>query len=295
MKLLKRDKCPLCESNYIYLFRNGNIDVNSLNSNHFKITDSNYGTKWTFYRCRNCSFVFSNPYIAKKDIVEFYLNLEDKEYGDEAEGREKNFITILKRLEKIEKPDKSLLDIGAANGIFLNISKKFGYDAVGIEPSEYLVAEGKERFGVEIFKGTIEEFYSEKRFSVITMLDLIEHLVEPNDIFKYVNNLIIKHGILVIVTPDISSLASKIFRNKWWHYRIAHINFFDLKSLKRILEKNGFEIIKKKRYTWNFSLFYLITRLFPSLKNKKSLQKLLKSINLKIQLFDSLEIYARKV
>ncbi len=295
MKLVKREKCPLCDSKDIFLFRKGNIDINSLSSEHFKITDSNYGSKWNFYRCKNCSFVFSNPTLDENSIVEFYSNLKDDEYGQEAEGREKNFISILKRLKKIRIPGNSLLDIGAANGIFLNIAKKYGYDVYGVEPSEYLVKQGKDIFGIDIFLGTIEEFETDNKFSIITLLDLIEHLVEPDKIFQYINKLMEKDGILVIVTPDISSLASKIFKNKWWHYRIAHVNFFDIKSLTYLLKKNGFEIIQKKRYVWNFSMYYLVTRLFPSLKKKKSLQKLLKSINLKIQLFDSLEIYARKI
>ena len=40
---------------------------------------------------------------------------------------------------------------------------------------------------------------------------------------------------LVIVTPDIGSLAARIMGGRWWHYRVAHINFFNRRSLAWLL------------------------------------------------------------
>lgn len=294
MELKERNSCPLCKSNNIKLFQEGTINPQNLTSDNFKITDNAYGSLWTFYKCNKCNFVFSNPYIPKKDIIEFYSNLKDTEYTDEAGGRAKNFYSILKRLEKFNKTDKSILDIGSASGIFLYIAKKLGYETTGIEPSEYLVSEAKEKFDISLFNGTIENFKTDKKFSVITLLDIIEHLVDADKFIKELDKYIIDEGLLVIVTPDISSLTARIFKQKWWHYRIAHINFFNLKSIEYLLHKNNYNIIKKKRYAWNFSLFYLLTRLFPFLKKHKKSQKILKKINIKLQLFDSWEIYARR-
>jgi len=294
MRLKKRDKCPICESNEIKLFQEGTINPQNLTADNFKITDNAYGSLWTFYKCRKCNFVFSNPYIGKSDIIKFYSNLKDNEYTDEAGGRAKNFYSILKRLDNIEKKDKSILDIGAASGIFLYIAKKYGYEVTGIEPSEFLVSEAEKKFNITLFNGTVEEFKSDNKYSVITLLDIIEHLVDADEFIQKISEFIKDEGILIIVTPDINSITAKIFKTKWWHYRIAHVNFFNYKSLKYLLYKNNYEIIKRKRYAWNFSLFYLLTRLFPSLKNYKKLKKILKKINIKLQLFDSWEIYARR-
>jgi 2-polyprenyl-3-methyl-5-hydroxy-6-metoxy-1,4-benzoquinol methylase len=294
MKLKKRKKCPLCKSNDIQLFQEGTINPENLTTDNFKITDNAYGSLWTFYKCQICDYVFSNPYVPNENIIEFYSNLKDTEYTDEAGGRAKNFYKILRRLDKIEKPDKSILDIGSASGIFPYIAKKFGYEVKGIEPSEYLVSEAKEKFDITLFKGTVDNFKTDKKFSVITLLDIIEHLVDADNFIKKLDKFIEDEGILVIVTPDVSSLTARIFKNRWWHYRIAHINFFNLKSIIYLLNKNNYNIIKKKRYAWNFSLFYLLTRLFPSIKKYEKLGKFLKKINIKLQLFDSWEIYAKR-
>jgi 2-polyprenyl-3-methyl-5-hydroxy-6-metoxy-1,4-benzoquinol methylase len=197
-------------------------------------------------------------------------------------------------LNKIAKPGNTLLDVGAASGIFLDLARKEGYEISGIEPSSFLVKEAESVYGLKLFRDTIENFRPGEKFAVITLLDILEHVVEPDAFMDKIDTLLEKDGIIVIVTPDINSFTAKIAGKCWWHYRIAHINFFNLESIIYLLNKHACQVVKKKRYAWHFSLFYLLTRIFPSLKNKKALQKILKSINLKLQLFDSWEIYARK-
>jgi 2-polyprenyl-3-methyl-5-hydroxy-6-metoxy-1,4-benzoquinol methylase len=295
MILEKRKHCPICQSDKSRLFKKGTFDPESLNTDHFKITDSNYGSLWTFFKCDNCGFVFSNPYIPEREILNFYSELEDHEYSSEADGRAKNFEQIIKRLNTLQTPGKTLLDIGAASGIFLNLAKENGYQATGIEPSDYLVKEAHRLYGLDIIKGTIDDLSPGNTYSIITLLDIIEHLVEPDEFFQKLDPFIEKNGIVVIVTPDIKSITSRLTGKHWWHYRIAHVNFFNSTSILQLLKKHKYEVVMKKRYAWNFSLFYLVTRFFPSIKENNTLQKLLKSINLKLQLFDSWEIYAKKI
>ncbi len=294
MNLVKRESCPLCNSNCIKAYRSGTFNPKKLSSLHFRITDSSYGQRWQLYKCAGCEFIFANPSLQEKDIIHFYSQLVDQEYSVEAEGRSKNFRTILERLKSLPTPDNTLLDVGAASGIFLNLAQQENYQSLGVEPSAYLVEEAKNKFNIQLLKGTIDDVPGNRMFSTITLLDIIEHLVDPVALFCKVDKLMAKDGIMVLVTPDISSLAAQLAAKRWWHYRMAHLNFFSEKSLKYLLHKFNYQIVMKKRYIWHFSLFYLVTRLFPSIKEKTSLQNVLKSIHLKLNFFDSWEIYARK-
>lgn len=298
MRLIDRNSCPLCQSEDIKLHKKGTVNPKNISTEDFKITDSHYGSLWNFSMCQNCRFVFFNPYVPEEDILEFYSQLEDTEYSAEADNRAKNFTTVLQRIGKLrnEIPPQNdkLLDVGAASGIFLNLAQQDGYETEGIEPSDFLVKEAKNRYGLELFKGTVEEFETENKYAVITLLDIIEHLVNPDAFMSHVDRLIADNGILVLVTPDVNSLTARLMGKRWWHYRIAHINFFNLPSIRFLLEKHGYEIVLKKKYVWNFSVYYLATRLLPFLKNKKTLQKTLKRLHLKLPLMDSWEIYACK-
>ena len=281
------------EVRHISLYIKGTVAPEKISSDDFKITDSHYGLRWTFFSCRDCRFVFANPSPPQETIVEFYSGLADEEYSQEDEGRGRNFATILKRLLPFAPPGSLLLDVGAASGIFLNLARQAGYRVEGIEPSLALVADAEKLYGLKLFCGTVEQFAANEKFAVVTLLDVLEHVTDPDALLGTLSGFLAPGGMLVIVTPDISSLAARVLGGRWWHYRVAHLNFFNSRSLGRLMQKHGFEIVQRRRFAWNFSAYYLVTRLLPFLKGK-ALQTMLKKLHLKLQLFDSWEIYARK-
>jgi 2-polyprenyl-3-methyl-5-hydroxy-6-metoxy-1,4-benzoquinol methylase len=293
VKLTLVDRCPLCRSPQISLFKKGTVTPEKISVADFKITDSHYGSRWTFFSCRNCGFVFANPAPAQAAIAQFYAALADDEYSQEDKGRGRNFATILRRLRPYAPPGSNLLDVGAASGIFLNLARSAGYRVTGIEPAAALVADAEKLYGLKLFCGTVDQFAADEEFGAITLLDVLEHVTDPDLFISALQPLLASGGMLVIVTPDIGSWAARIMSGRWWHYRIAHLNFFNLDSLRWLLEKHGFEIILKKRFAWNFSLYYLLTRLLPW-SIGQALQMPLKKLHCKLQLFDSWEIYARK-
>jgi 2-polyprenyl-3-methyl-5-hydroxy-6-metoxy-1,4-benzoquinol methylase len=293
MKLTALDRCPLCQSPRIRLFKKGTVAPEKINANDFRITDNHYGSRWTFYCCRDCGFVFANPVPDRETIDHFYAALSDEEYSREDEGRGRNFAVILKRLRHFAAPGQSLLDVGAASGIFLNLARQAGYRVSGIEPSAALVADAEKLYGLKLFCGSAEQFNAAEKFAIITILDVLEHVTDPGAFLEGLQRFLAPGGMLVIVTPDIGSWAARIIGGRWWHYRVAHINFFNRRSLQRILEKYGFEVALRKRFAWNFSIYYLLTRLLP-FSMGKTLQTPLKKLHCKLQLFDSWEVYARK-
>ena len=294
METIPRTHCPLCGSADTRPFRRGTVDPGVLSAADFRITDNRYGSLWSFSRCGDCRFVFADPAPSADSLAAFYADLEDNEYGAEAENRARNFRVILDRLERIAPPGNDLLDVGAASGIFMNLAKERGFRVQGIEPSAQLVAEARQRYGLEVLQGTVDALPPEAVFHVITCLDLIEHLADPLPELRRITARLAPGGILVAVTPDINSLAARLAGRRWWHYRTAHVNFFARPSLERLMSLLGLEIVSRRRYAWHFSLFYLATRLWPSLGRRPTLQRILKNINCKLQLLDSWEIYARK-
>jgi SAM-dependent methyltransferase len=293
MVLSPLDRCPLCQSPDIALCKKGTVVPERIGPADFRITDSHYGSRWTLFSCRACAFVFANPSPSGGEIERFYAALADEEYSQEDEGRGRNFSKILDRLRRFAPPGVPLLDVGAASGIFLNLARSAGYRVSGIEPSAALVADAQRLYGLSLFCGTLEQFKADQRFAVVTLLDVLEHVPDPGGLLATLNGFMETGAMLVIVTPDIDSLAARIMGGRWWHYRIAHIHFFNLRSLAWVLRKNGFEIAMRRRFAWNFSLYYLLTRLRPGCKGN-SLQSMLKKLHCKLQLFDSWEIYARK-
>jgi len=80
------------------------------------------------------------------------------------------------------------------------------------------------------------------------MWDLIEHLPNPMGSLADVNRVLKPGGILAIMTPNVDSLIAKIWGRKWllWN-RTDHMFFFSPKTLNKMLEKNGFNVVLLKK------------------------------------------------
>ena len=278
-------------------YKTGTFDASSLRTNHIKITDSDYGKIWDLSKCNNCTHVFANPSPSQEYIQSLYIEVEDPAYQEEAQGRSKNFSRILKYLDRIHPERGILFDAGAATGILLDISRQRGWQVEGIEPSAWAVGVARDRYDIEIREGVFEEAALQtERYTVVTMVDFIEHIPHPVDAVSIAHDILVSGGTLCLVTPDINSLAARIFGKKWWHYRPGHLGYFPKKSLVFLLQKTGFQIKKVRKYSWTFSLHYLLSR-------KSSLNFLIKNhvfssflrkIPIKLALQDSFEIYAIK-
>jgi len=290
--------CPVCSGSSFSSHRKGTFDPSLLSKDQIKITDSDYGRIWDLSRCDSCTHIFANPCPTQSFIQSLYSEIEDPLYQEEAQGRSKNFKRIISTLEKIHPEKGILFDVGTATGILLDIARKRGWEVDGIEPSTWAVHVAKDRYDLEIREGIFEKApLSENHYTVITMVDFIEHIPHPGEAVSKANKIISAGGTLCLVTPDINSLAAKIMGGKWWHFRPAHLGFFTKKSLDCLLRQAGFHIFKQRKYSWTFSAYYLLSRR-PRLKfllKNPLMASIWKKISIKLALLDSFEIYAKKV
>jgi SAM-dependent methyltransferase len=128
------------------------------------------------------------------------------------------------------------------------------------------------------------------------LVDVIEHITDPAVLLSEIHKALDDDGIFTLVTPDVRSLAARMLGFRWWHYRIAHIGYFNRKNLGLLLEKTGFEIVKIKRPSWYFTLRYLGVRFLSFLPKfiRFPLPKFLDKITIPVNLRDSLLVLCRK-
>lgn len=290
-------KCPICSSSALSPFKKGTFNFLNLNKDQIKITDSDYGKTWDLSRCMYCTHIFANPCPSPNFIHSLYSKIEDPLYQEEARGRSKNFLRIISFLEKIHPTKGVLFDVGAATGILLSIALRRGWKPEGIEASAWAVRIAQEKYNLKIHEGYFEKAdLPQNYYTAVTMVDFIEHVPNPFEAVAKANEILAPEGTLCIVTPDVNSLAAKITRGKWWHFRPAHLGYFSSKSLAILLQRAGFRIVKLRKYSWTFSARYLISRkpwLNFLLKNPH-LASFWEKISIKLALCDSFEIYARK-
>ena len=249
------NECKLCRSKDFVLVKRGNID-STLSAGHFSVTDYRYGQTGSIFKCLRCNLLQCLEII---DPLAFYEMLEDYEYEEGKVVRSLQMEHILKLIRKIKSSGR-LLDIGAASGILVSLALKAGYSAEGIEPSKsFCNLALKQNLPVRL--GTFPNKNVKGPFDIITLIDVLEHVAEPVLLLKEISKALADDGIGILVTPDVSSVAARIIGWKWWHFRVAHITYFNRQTLRFALSRAGLTPVFLKRAKWYFTVGYLLKRL----------------------------------
>lgn len=201
--------------------------------------------------CEDCRFIFMNPRFNKK----YSKNLYDEDYFrgnseysyyDERRAEKYALYVWTGRIKKIIEfiNNGNLLDIGCAFGGFLKAASKY-FTPYGIELSEYAGKHAKGIFGNNIHIGTIESHGFEKGFfSVITMIEVLEHLDDPAKTIRECHKLLKNDGLLIIQTANMDGLQAKLFKKKYAYFLPGHLLYFTKKNLITLLKREGFGNIK---------------------------------------------------
>ncbi len=282
-------KCRACSSPNLYLLRNSTI-TSDLQSNNFAITDANYGSTAAIYKCSCCGLL---QCLNDTSVLHYYEGLEDHEYEKGRSERvlqaEKLVAQLLSSLHRENGKGLTLLDVGAGSGILVEVANRLGFSAIGIEPSAWLAKTARDN-GLQVYEGVLPHPEITEKFSAATFIDVIEHVNDPLGVLKSIHAQLQPGGILLVVTPDVSSFCARVLGFKWWHYRIAHISYYNKRTLEISLNRAGFRVEKFTRPCWYFSYPYLRERLRKYLpgfllpKASGSMAKLVVPLNL----FDSL-------
>lgn len=155
----------------------------------------------------------------------------------------------------------SILDVGCGTGIFLDTLEP-AWKKVGVEPSSYAAEQARDR-NIEVLQGEfISVNFPRRRFDVITMIDVIEHLELPKENLEKAFSMLKPGGIVVIETGDIGSLTARLAGSRWTYFNPPeHICFFSKKALIALLKQIGFVNIEVSRvthgleYSRDFGLF----------------------------------------
>jgi len=254
-----RYRCRICKSSNVRRIREGNTET-FLQSNDFRITDDRYGLVSSVFECADCGFL---QCLDVPDTTAFYRVLEDPEYEAGRKERMHQARMILNKTLKVigEKPEVlRLLDVGAGSGILLEAALELGFEAEGVEPSDWLRLTARTH-GCKIDADVIPHPDIRGPYDIVTLIDVVEHVSDPFEIIKNATVLLRTGGKVVIVTPDAKSVAARIMRWKWWHFRIAHVGYFSKENLNYICMQLGLKVLSISRPSWVFSLAYLRERL----------------------------------
>jgi SAM-dependent methyltransferase len=100
----------------------------------------------------------------------------------------------------------NVLDIGCGDGLFFDRLGEFADSVQGVEPAAALVSDDPSRRS-RIFIGPFDERYQpEKTFTLIVMLDVLEHLDDPASALRHALSLLEPQGVFLATVPAFRSI-----------------------------------------------------------------------------------------
>lgn len=107
----------------------------------------------------------------------------------------------LRKLRGLYPDAKRLLDIGAGTGSLVAMAPVFGFEAAGIEPNPQIAAWAS-TLGRHLLIGGWGSLAPVGEWDVITLYDVLEHLLEPLDALRHLAECLREDGVLVVEMPE---------------------------------------------------------------------------------------------
>jgi 2-polyprenyl-3-methyl-5-hydroxy-6-metoxy-1,4-benzoquinol methylase len=224
--------CPLCDSKHT-------MPHLSFENNIYKM-------------CKNCSLVFLGNKNSYPDDKALY-NLEyvqkrgyDALTSSVARAKSATADYYLSCLEKYGVEKENFLEIGCATGIVLKKAQSRGWNTYGVEINEAAASIARVSLGTENIKTGYfnNNLFPDNFFSAVAMFDVLEHIRQPVPFIELLEKKMKPSGLLCILTPNIFSLSARVLRRKWPHLFPEHVCFYSPRSIKFLLEKHKFKILK---------------------------------------------------
>jgi 2-polyprenyl-3-methyl-5-hydroxy-6-metoxy-1,4-benzoquinol methylase len=230
--------CPVCASQ---------------NHEHFiTCADHSFSQKeFEIMRCSDCGFKFTNPRPDENSIGQFYHFADYVSHTDSKKGLINYLYHLVKKyalkqkLKLVKKhlgKEKTLLDYGCGSGDFLGYALGNGVNGFGVEQDDTTRQKAIEKHGAEIISP--KEFSADqKRYEVITLWHVLEHLHHLNHDIEQLKNHLADNGRLIIAVPNPASYDATFYGRHWAAYDVPrHLYHFEKEVIKLLFEKHGFVV-----------------------------------------------------
>ena len=267
---LEHVNCPICASSKHQLYLENIQELYNQMDDYFNLV-----------KCLNCNFIFTNPRPTEETIGYFYPDsasyfnpLVDSLHRDTSillgDSNRKileslfgynfkganyhksgiylpHFLYSKFYLQHIPyyKRDGKLLDIGCSWGRYMHLMKNLDWNVYGLEPKNAAVEFATNNLGLNQIKlGFLTDGLFEKDFfDVVHASMVLEHVHRPLEFLRNVNTILKAGGQLILSVPNIEGMEVKLHKKYAYTLHVpAHLNHFDLRSIRRVLSEAKFEI-----------------------------------------------------
>lgn len=236
---MKYRPCPICKSE----------DSEILHNLKFKLLEGvNLPDNYDIVICDKCDFVYADTSATQAQYDIFYRDHSIYENGVSVSDMDKYKIIFECLSSRLDK-DKSILEIGFANGELLKMLKKDGFKYVyGLDPSK-ACTDALNASGITAFQGSIMNNSVSDKFDHIILSHVMEHILDIDSTMNSIKHLLSDGGSIYIETPDMEQYKTNSV-SPFNYFDLEHINHFAVHSLINLVEQHGLKVIESGSKKW---------------------------------------------
>jgi SAM-dependent methyltransferase len=144
-----------------------------------------------------------------------------------------------------------VLDVGCGGGLFLSMLAESGVRVVGLDFSLDAASVAWRRQKVPAVCATLARApFAPGSCAAITMFHILEHLYDPAAYIEAAHALLAPHGRLVVQVPNAASWQFLMLGENWIGVDIPrHLVTFRASDMEALLERYGFEVVRRKFFS----------------------------------------------
>ena len=202
-------------------------------------------------------FVFCSRIPTQEELIKHYEKYGRQNYLSPVTL--KRYHELLDEFEKYKKTGK-MLDVGCGIGLFLIEAQKRGWEVYGTEYTDRAI-EICRSHNINMKQGKLDPaWFSSETFDIVTSFEVIEHINNPVEEVRNINEVLRMGGLFYFTTPNFNAIERYFLKS---NYNIIgypeHLSYYTKRTVNHLLTRNGFK--KKKLTTTGISLTRIRTSL----------------------------------
>ncbi len=218
---------------------------------------------YSILKCPECSLRFLDPMPSAECLTEFYSSHENfSHYAKVADRKLRSGSAKIKRLMKYNR-GRTFIDIGCSTGANVEAARRLGFDATGIDLCQESINFAQKNFPAAKFKlGTVESL--DEKFDFVFCTEVLEHVTKPHEFIESIAQIMNSGAILYMTTPDAGHFRVPRDFARWKHVHAPdHLAYYQLPTIKRLLEGHGIKLIKSQ-WTTRTNIQLIATKITSS-------------------------------
>lgn len=190
-------------------------------------------------RCRSCQTLFTAqlPDPGRLQDYDSYYHVGNLEVPDFVRGRLVEIVAPFDRYRQLNR----WLDVGFGAGALMRAAASLGWEVAGTEVSASAAA-AVEKEGFEVHLVEVQELdVQDGTFDVVSMVEVLEHVPEPDILLMSAARLLRPGGALYVTTPHARGISARLLRTSWSVVSPPeHLQLFSIHGIGEALARAGF-------------------------------------------------------